>query len=611
MLDGLVAVGIVAHVHHGHLADFVDREAVIAVVIERRNGKYGVEHGVHSVRAAHESGQPVRVVKHRPCVVPRVAFREVAAPFQRRERQSERSVGATAAHERCRWEENIAVVAGTAGIRLQFAGGAAESESKTVDAPVVVGILQRAGHAFIDANIARHVAQTVIVVETETARGAHRRMLGIGPVDDTLPERGGIGDAYAFDPRVGQNRCGVVAHHAVAVARAAPFGEKSALAVGVKETFLHFQTDRRIEEVEQREEGAECVPDAGIGIEVAGHYASVIGTIVHRVACGIHLVEFAGEECGAVETGVERAQLVGVGSLGVDLHTAEHVVPCVAAGGTHGVEVNSGHFAEIDNGLLLAYKRRGHSGRDLLSALCAESDHGSGMFAGIGQRVGVQFLSVGGGHIVGVAVELHHEIVGEIVGHTAAVARGASYDTASGNAHFRAVVERIDHHKRLSFGEGEPHDGCAVGGCHLGNDIVVGEIHLIIIWRDRLGLMREPARAAVLIEYRSAGDGHQRELAVVVDPRAGLMGLLEAADTFVGVGILPSVAHLAGLGCPEIHAPRARYGRIGVAGRQVKSGHGAHERADIVSRICCCGGYGPQQKKSKYSFGEFHGLKAS
>ena len=64
MLDRLVAVGIVAHVHYLHLADFVDDTAIVRVVKQWRNIEYGVEHGVECILAAHEVDQSLRVVEY-------------------------------------------------------------------------------------------------------------------------------------------------------------------------------------------------------------------------------------------------------------------------------------------------------------------------------------------------------------------------------------------------------------------------------------------------------------------------------------------------------------------------------------------------------------------
>ena len=60
--------------------------------------------------------------------------------------------------------------------------------------------------------------------------------------------------------------------------------------------------------------------------------------------------------------------------------------------------------------------------------------------------------------------------------------------------------------------------------------------------------------------------GHDGELSVIIDPWAGLVGLLESPD-FVGcIRVLPSVPHLARLRCPEVHSPRTCNSGIGVPG---------------------------------------------
>ena len=44
MLDRLVTVSVVTHIHHGHLADLVDHTTVVAIIEQRRYSKYGVKH---------------------------------------------------------------------------------------------------------------------------------------------------------------------------------------------------------------------------------------------------------------------------------------------------------------------------------------------------------------------------------------------------------------------------------------------------------------------------------------------------------------------------------------------------------------------------------------
>ena len=81
VLDGLVAVCIVAHVHHCHLTDFVDGESVVAVIVYWRYSEYGVKHADECFFSTHQVDESLRVVEYRPCIVPAVAFGEGVTPL--------------------------------------------------------------------------------------------------------------------------------------------------------------------------------------------------------------------------------------------------------------------------------------------------------------------------------------------------------------------------------------------------------------------------------------------------------------------------------------------------------------------------------------------------
>jgi len=66
VLDRLVAVCVVTHVHHCHLTDFVNRETVIAVVEYRRYREYRIHHCHKHVITAHQVNQSLRIVEYRP-----------------------------------------------------------------------------------------------------------------------------------------------------------------------------------------------------------------------------------------------------------------------------------------------------------------------------------------------------------------------------------------------------------------------------------------------------------------------------------------------------------------------------------------------------------------
>ena len=174
-------------------------------------------------------------------------------------------------------------------------------------------------------------------------------------------------------------------------------------------------------------------------------------------------------------------------------------------------------------------------------------------------------------HVRERAVEHNLEVVLEVFGHTATVACGESYDFvfSRNDCDGRATVESVDnHHRAVALGKCNSHGSGTFGRGDFGSYVVIGEIYLIVIWASGLGLVREPAGAFVLVEHRSSGGRHNGELAIVVNPRAWLVGLLDATY-FIGiVGIGPSVAHLSGLRSPEVHTPRQGNSRVGVACRK-------------------------------------------
>ena len=169
VLDRLVSVRVVAHVHHLHLADFVDGESVVAVVEYRRYVEYFVKVAAEILFASHHFHEACRVMEYRPCVVEAVAFCEVTAPFERAERCGEAAVFIASAHEMVFCAVEVSPVHCPVPVWLQFCVALAQGLAESVDAPVVVCVLKGAGRTFVDAHIARHISELVVVFPSEAA----------------------------------------------------------------------------------------------------------------------------------------------------------------------------------------------------------------------------------------------------------------------------------------------------------------------------------------------------------------------------------------------------------------------------------------------------------
>ena len=262
------------------------------------------------------------------------------------------------------------------------------------------------------------------------------------------------------------------------MARAGPFGQESALLIAVHQALLHLLVHLRIDQVEQGEETAEGVPETGIGEVIARTDLACVRAVVNGLTVGIHLIERAGKEHRAIETRVERAQMVDVTVLHLD--AAQHVVPALASVGTDLLKRAASQLLHVAPRLLLADERGCHTCHNLLTATCLHRHHHT-------LPVAVGLLTDGE-----VAVELHDEIAAEICRYTPAVLYRVSRDgtARSIGANHRAAIETVDHDiGLLGLWEREAHHSGTFRRRHLCHDIPVGQIHLIIIWCGRFSFM--------------------------------------------------------------------------------------------------------------------------
>ena len=296
MLCRLIAVGIITHVGHLHLRDFVDADAIVAVIIDWRYDEHGIEHLPEFGLTAHQIGKSSDVVEHRPCVVPGIAFRIGIPPFVGAEWRLERAVRIPSPHQFRFGIEQISVIP-RGFLQYPHIFGPAQQLRYLSDAPVIVGIFECAGHILRDIHVIGNISQRVVVLMPPASRGAYRGMYLAASCKHRLIEcRNVFLWRNAFQNGVRNHRGRVVAHHAAAVSGRCPFGQETALAVSIGQTCLYLGTDRRVNEIQQRKQTAERIPESRIGVHVPGQYLSVIRAVMYRFALRIDFVKFAGEE---------------------------------------------------------------------------------------------------------------------------------------------------------------------------------------------------------------------------------------------------------------------------------------------------------------------------
>ena len=152
-----------------------------------------------------------------------------------------------------------------------------------------------------------------------------------------------------IEQSVGDDGSRVVANHAVAMTGTGPFGQETTLEIGVGKAFQHLLAHRRIKQVDEREERAECIPEARIGEHISRAYLTIVGTIMDYISLSIVFVEHAREECGTVETGVERTKMFNVFIFYLD--AAQHFVPTLVSCLLHFIERAITDFLQVALGL--------------------------------------------------------------------------------------------------------------------------------------------------------------------------------------------------------------------------------------------------------------------
>ncbi len=240
MLNGLVSMRILSHVHHLHFPHFVNHGAALQP-LRPGNEKYGIKHFSENLSTPHQVDQSLGVMKNGPGVVPAVAFGEIAAPGSRIEFCREGAVVGTTRHQLMFRIKEVFVVHrpftkdGNLGLRL------AQGFSEAVDAPVVIGVFQCTGHILADSHVIGDITILVILNIAGTSRCRYCGVYAVRTMLECFPECFGVIPPQPFYIGVGDNRGRIVSHHDIPVAGAGPFGKKAALFIRIDQSLLHLQ----------------------------------------------------------------------------------------------------------------------------------------------------------------------------------------------------------------------------------------------------------------------------------------------------------------------------------------------------------------------------------
>ena len=157
VLDRLVSMCIVTHIHHGHFTNLMNYKTIIAVIKYRRYREDRIKHRHKGLVPSHQVNQSLRVMEYRPGVVPAVSFSEGIPPFQRRERLHEFTVFLFASHQFGLRIKQILIVHSTFCKKLDFLFRALQFFSKFIDTPVIIRIFQCTGCVLVYLHTTRHV----------------------------------------------------------------------------------------------------------------------------------------------------------------------------------------------------------------------------------------------------------------------------------------------------------------------------------------------------------------------------------------------------------------------------------------------------------------------
>ena len=541
MVAGFVALGVLADA----AGDVGLRAARVALV----GGEHLVQAGLQGLRAAQRVHQPRDVLRHEQAVLPGVGLGVVVVHLARVEGAQPAAVEPGAHEARGRVEDVAPVLRGSHVPLIDVRP--AEVFRHLGHAPVVVGVLERLGHALVFV-VREHQAVGTEAVQPEL--GPHGR--GQEGLQRLLDVEVGV----AAGDGVGDDRRGVVADHAVGfIAPELPDGQLAGLVIDGQEGFDEVVAALRLEFPQQRVLAAEGVPQGehGVALPAVGAVHAAVHAAVFAVGVGVQ----RGVDAGVVEGGVEAAQVLFVAPGARQF--AQIRLPGGLGGRSLGLEARRVLRQEVLPGVLLADGGDGHA-------------HGHGAFAARESEYRappavLQPRFRRGG-------EFDEEVDVLPARPAAGLAPAAYGPSVRGDAPAvqRVAVPQVQGDLR-PFPRGEavfvhPH---APAGGQAGEHPGTVQEHLVVTRGGLFPRVREGGRLRA---------GHQQDVAEVVAAGAGQVRVREAVDDAVAVVVAAAAVPVACLGAgvrAQLHHPEGRDG----AGEGVAVFVGAGEGVDVPGEI--------------------------
>ncbi len=527
-----------------------DQAGDVRLLAPRRpavGGKQRVEAASERSGAAHESHEPVDVMRHEEAVLPRVGFGVMVVDLRRIERRRPEPFDARAHQLVGRIEQVLPRLRPTPIAQVVLLPSEAPGHLR--DGPVVERVLQRPRHAFrFVAGIDEPGAFVRGEAEAILFRAVCHRLECEADVDavDTLRDR------------VGDHRDGVVADHGVGlVGRQFPDGQAAAILVLTQHRPDEVARAAGIDQREERVQRPERVPQGED--RVIGESLGPVDPEVTPAVLPVDVHVDVGRQHGVVQRRVERHALRARAPFDPDLR--ELAVPRGIGRLPDGVEVPSGDLrfevapgaVDADGGNADLYQQR--------TAVVAE---------GISTTGAVPLRGANG---PGETDDEVHDLIARPGTRSAQTGHFGRTHLFDGVLEDPVAVVEVDDDVRRSTGRKRvPVHRHARRRGQLDANAVIAQRHRVVTGPRGLLVVAEGGRVSrtavrAVLQLRLTRHRHQQDVRVVGDAGAAQVCVRKPEDAAVAVVIAGTAvpSRQPCVGTRLDHAERQRWSRIGVS----------------------------------------------